>query len=302
MPSDGTGRPRVVRLPGSGREVVSIGLRHSPVRDLYHSLLVAPWRAFFLIVLAAYLGANLLFALGYLAIGDGIEEARPGHFGDAFFFSVQTMATIGYGKMAPRGLAANLLVTVEALVGLLGLALVTGLVFAKFSRPTARVIFSRNALVTTFDGVPSLLFRMANERGNQIAEAQAHLVLLRTERTPEGEEVRRMHDLRLHRSQSAFFAFTWLVVHPITPQSPLHGETAASLREKGVDLVASVTGLDETLSQTIHARHAWSPAEILWGHRFVDVLTRLPDGRQAIDYRRFHEVEPDGSARRPDPA
>jgi inward rectifier potassium channel len=302
MPSDGNGRPRVVRLPGSGREVISIGLRHSPVRDVYHSLLVAPWRGFFLIVLAAYLGANLLFALGYLAIGDGIEEARPGHFGDAFFFSVQTMATIGYGKMAPRGLAANVLVTVEALVGLLGLALVTGLVFAKFSRPTARVIFSRNVLVTTFDGVPSLLFRMANERGNQIAEAQAHLVLLRTERTPEGEEVRRIHDLRLHRSQSAFFAFTWLVVHPITPQSPLHGETAASLREKGVDLVASVTGLDETLGQTIHARHAWSPADILWDHRFADVLVTLPDGRRAIDYRRFHEVEPDGSARRPGPA
>ncbi len=130
-------------------------------------------------MLVVYLGANLLFASGYLAIGDGIEEARPGNFADAFFFSVQTMATIGYGKMAPRGIAANLLVTGEALVGLLGLALVTGLVFAKFSRPTARVIFSRNAVITTFDGVPSLLVRMANERGNQIAEAQAHLVLLR---------------------------------------------------------------------------------------------------------------------------
>jgi inward rectifier potassium channel len=297
MPSDGSGRHRVTRLPGSGREVVSIGLARSPLRDVYHSLLVATWRRLFGLVLAAYLGANLLFALGYLWIGDGIEEARPGSFMDAFFFSVQTMATIGYGKMAPRGLAANLLVTVEALVGLLGLAIVTGLVFAKFSRPTARVIFSRNALMTTFDGVPSLLFRMANERGNQIAEAQAHLVLLRTERTPEGEEVRRMHDLPLHRSHSAFFAFTWLVVHPITPASPLHGETARSLREKGVDLVASVTGLDETLAQTIHARHAWSPQEILWDHRFVDVLSRLPDGRQAIDYRRFHDVEPNGAPR-----
>jgi inward rectifier potassium channel len=278
--------------------VVTIGLRQSPVRDVYHSLLVASWRRFFLIVLVAYLGANVLFALGYLAVGDAIEEARPGHFGDAFFFSVQTMATIGYGKMAPRGLAANLLVTVEALVGLLGLALVTGLVFAKFSRPTARVIFSRNALVTTFDGVPSLLFRMANERGNQIAEAQAHLVLLRTERTPEGEEVRRIHDLELRRSQSAFFAFTWLVVHPITPGSPLHGETAESLRASDVDLVASVTGLDETLAQTIHARLAWSPADILWDHRFVDVIVTLPDGRRAIDYRRFHEAEPHGATRR----
>ncbi len=293
MPSDGAPRHRVTRLPGSGREILSIGLRTAPLRDAYHSLLVATWSRFFAMVLVAYLGANLLFALGYLAIGDGIEEARPGSFTDAFFFSVQTMATIGYGKMAPRGLAANLLVTVEALVGLLGLALVTGLVFAKFSRPTARVVFSRNAVVARFDGVPSLLVRLANERGNQVAEAHAHLVLLRTERTPEGEEVRRVHDLHLRRSQSAFFAFTWLVVHPITPESPLHGETTESLRAKDVDLVASVTGLDETLSQTVHARHAWTPDQILWGHRFVDVLVTLPGGRRAIDYRRFHDVEPE---------
>jgi inward rectifier potassium channel len=293
MPSDGTPRHRVTRLPGSGREVLSIGLRTATLRDVYHSLLTTAWAQFFALVLVTYLGANLLFALGYLAIGDGIEEARPGNFSDAFFFSVQTMATIGYGKMAPRGLAANLLVTLEALIGLLGLALVTGLVFAKFSRPTARVIFSQNAVITRFDGVPSLLVRMANERGNQIAEAQAHLVLLRTERTPEGEEIRRAHDLHLRRSHSAFFAFTWLVVHPITPDSPLHGETAESLKAKDIDLVASMTGLDETLSQSVHARHAWTPDQILWGHRFADVLVSLPDGRRAIDYRRFHDVEPE---------
>jgi inward rectifier potassium channel len=297
MPSDGTPRHRVTRLPGSGREILSIGLRTATLRDVYHSLLTTAWAQFFALVLVTYLGANLLFALGYLAIGDGIEEARPGNFSDAFFFSVQTMATIGYGKMAPRGLAANLLVTLEALIGLLGLALVTGLVFAKFSRPTARVIFSQNAVITRFDGVPSLLVRMANERGNQIAEAQAHLVLLRTERTPEGEEIRRAHDLHLRRSHSAFFAFTWLVVHAITPDSPLHGETAESLKAKDIDLVASMTGLDETLSQAVHARHAWMPDQILWGHRFADVLVSLPDGRRAIDYRRFHLVEPDGSAR-----
>jgi inward rectifier potassium channel len=295
VPTDGAPRHRITRLPGSGREILSIGLRNTPLRDVYHSLLTTTWLQFFGIVLVAYLGANLLFAAGYLAIGDGIEEARPGSFADAFFFSVQTMATIGYGKMAPRGLVANLLVTVEALIGLLGLALVTGLVFAKFSRPTARVIFSRDVVITRFDGVPSLLVRMANERGNQIAEAQAHLVLLRTERTPEGEEVRRVHDLRLRRSQSAFFAFTWLVVHPITPESPLFGETAESLARKDVDLVASMTGLDETLSQSVHARHAWATDRIRWGHRFVDVLVTLPDGRRAIDYRKFHDVEPDGT-------
>ena len=281
MPTDGAPRHRISRLPGSGREIISIGLRTSPLRDVYHSLLTTTWSQFFSIVLVLYLGANLIFAAGYLAIGDGIEEARPGSFADAFFFSVQTMATIGYGKMARREIPAKLLVT--------------GLVFAKFSRPTARVIFSRNAVITRFQGVPSLLVRMANERGNQIAEAQAHLVLLRTEHTAEGEQVRAAHDLHLRRSHSAFFAFTWLVVHPITPDSPLHGETEESLRAKDVDLVASMTGLDESLAQSVHARHAWTPERILWGHRFADVLVDLPDGRRAIDYRRFHEVEPDGS-------
>jgi len=284
---------RVIRGLASGREMVAIGLSTRPLHDLYHWLLTSTWRRFFLLVLLAYLGANALFALGYLALGDAIEEARPGSFSDAFFFSIQTMATIGYGKMAPHGLGANLLVTVEALVGLLGLALVTGLVFAKFARPTARVLFSRVAVVTVFDGVPSLLVRMANERGNQIVEAQVHLVLLRTETTREGEELRRVYDLHLRRNRSPFFALTWTAIHPITPDSPLYGETAESLRAKEVDLVVSLTGFDEALSQTVHARHGYTPGEVLFGCRFADVLTWLPDGRRAIDYRKFHDAVPD---------
>jgi len=282
---------RVVRGT-SGRELVAIGLRARPLDDLYHSLLTSTWHRFFGLVVAAYLGTNAVFAAGYLAIGDGIEEARPGSFADAFFFSVQTMATIGYGKMAPRGFLANALVSVEALVGLLGLALVTGMVFAKFSRPTARVLFSRVAVVTEFDGVPSLLFRMANARANQIVEAQVHLVYLRTERTAEGEEVRRVYDLELRRSRSPFFQLTWLAVHPITPSSPLYGETPDSLRTKEVDLMVSLNGYDETLAQTVFSRHAYAPEQILWNHRLVDVLVWLPDGRRAIDYRRFHDAVP----------
>jgi inward rectifier potassium channel len=287
----------VTRVFGVGREVVALGLRASPLRDLYHWLLTATWRRFFGLVLAAYLASNALFALGYLALGDAIEEARPGSFVDAFFFSVQTMATIGYGKMAPRTVAANVLVTAEALVGLLGLALVTGLVYAKFSRPTARVLFSRLAVVTAYDGVPSLLFRMANARSSQIVEAVVHLVLVRNERTAEGEEVRRVHDLPLRRSRSAFFALTWTAIHPVTPGSPLHGETAETMREKEADLVVSLTGFDESLSQTVHARHGYGPGDVRWGHHLVDILVRLPDGRRAIDYRKFHEAAPDGAAR-----
>jgi len=283
----------VTRSFGTGREVVAIGLVASPLGDLYHWLLTSRWRRFFGLVLVIYLLANTAFALGYLALGDAIDNARPGSFADAFFFSVQTMATIGYGKMAPRTTGANLLMTLEALIGLLGLALVTGVVFAKFARPTARVLFSKVAVVTPFDGVPSLLFRMANSRGSQIAEASVHLVLMRAEVTPEGEPIRRAHELRLTRSRSAFFALTWTVVHPITTESPLHGETAASLAAKDPDLIVTMTGFDDSLSQTVHARHAYGPGEVRWNHRFVDVLGTMPDGRRVLDFRNFHETVPE---------
>jgi inward rectifier potassium channel len=162
------------------------GIIHThPFGDLYHGLLTASWPRLVLIVAACYVMGNSLFALGYLLDPGGIDHARAGSFRDAFFFSIQTMATIGYGQMVPHSLFANILVTLEALVGVVGFALMTGLVFAKFSRPSARVLFSRVAVITQWDGIPSLLFRMANARGDQIVEAQIHLVLAREEITPE---------------------------------------------------------------------------------------------------------------------
>jgi inward rectifier potassium channel len=283
---------RIFGRYGAGRDLVAIGLRRHPGKDLYHYLLTATWRRLFVLLMLGYVAANALFAAGYLAIGDGIEEARPGSFADAFFFSVQTMATIGYGKMAPRGLAANALVAVEALVGLLAVALVTGIVFAKFSRPTARVLFSRVAVVSPYDRVPSLMFRMANERANQIVEAHLRVVIVRNETTSEGEQVRRVHDLHLRRNESALFALTWTAIHPITPQSPLHGEDAESMELKETDIVVSLTGFDESLSQTIHARHAYRADQVVWGARFRDLFVELPGGERAIDYRRFHDVAP----------
>ena len=290
-----TPETRVSGRFGSRRDVVAIGLRRQPGKDVYHTLLTASWRKLMLLVGLAYLASNALFAGGYLALGDAIENAHAGSFWDAFFFSVQTMATIGYGKMAPRTFMANTLVAAEALVGLLGLAMVTGLVFAKFSRPTARVLFSRTAVVTPYEKVPSLMFRMANERVNQIVEAQVHVVLMRNEQTAEGETVRRAHDLVLRRGRSALFALTWTAIHPITPQSPLFGEDARSMAAKEADVVVSFTGYDETLAQTVYARHAYTPDQVAWGMRFHDILVRLPDGTPAIDYRRFHDVAPIGS-------
>ncbi len=286
------GKVRTAARYGTTRDIVAIGLRRHPGKDLYHTLLTASWGRLFALVAAAYVASNAVFAAGYLLLGDAIENARAGDFWDAFFFSVQTMATIGYGKMAPRTTAANALVAAEALIGLLGLALVTGLVFAKFSRPTARVLFSRVAVVRTYDGVCSLMFRVANERASQIVEAQLRVTMARNETTAEGDSVRRVHDLPLRRSSSSLFALTWTAIHPITPGSPLYGEDAASLRASETNVIASLTGLDESLSQTVHARYTYGPGQVVWNARLADVLADLPDGSRAIDYRRFHDVVP----------
>ena len=273
--------------------MVAIGLRNPWLSDLYHSLLTLPWWAFLLGLAFVYLGLNVLFATLYLR-GDGaITNARPGAFSDAFFFSVETLSTIGYGQMSPATLYGNVVMTVEALFGLTLLAVVAGLVFARVSRPTARVIFSKVAVVTPYNGVPTLSFRLANERRNQILEAQVSVTLVRDERTPEGEWMRRFYDLQLARQRSPIFAMTFTVMHPIDPASPLWNATAASLTAEAAEIVVTVTGIDETLSQAVHARTSYLAHEVVWGHRFADVFTQTEDGRLAIDYRRFHDTEPD---------
>lgn len=270
--------------------IVRVGAADGYLSDLYHFLLVSSWSRLLLLLGLAYVGSNCLFALAYLLAGDSIQGGRPGSFADAFFFSVQTMATIGYGHMVPRTLWANILVAVESLVSLLGLAVVTGLTFAKFSRPTARVLFSRVSVIAPWDGVPSLIFRMANQRGNHIAEARVHVVLARNETTAEGDVFRRLHDLQLVRDETALFALTWTAIHPISDISPLNHATRESLAESEAEIIVSLTGLDESFSQTVHARHSYRAEDIVWCARFVDILSRLPDGRRQVDYTRFHDV------------
>ena len=269
--------------------------RRAALGDLYHYLLTASWPLLMLIVAALFITANLAFALAYF-FGGGVGGARPGSVADAFFFSVQTMATIGYGSMWPASTSANLMVAAEALIGLLGLATMTGLVFAKFSRPSARVRFSRYAVVAPRDGVPCLMFRMANLRGNQIVEAGIHVALTRDEVTAEGETMRRFHDLQLSRDRNPIFLMSWTAIHPIDEQSALFGQTRESLAASSAQIVISLTGLDETFSQTIHARHMYQLDDIVWGARFADIMRRTRDG-VAFDYARFDEVVPIEPAR-----
>ena len=273
------------------RSTEIIGRKPDLVHDFYYLLIAKSWRVLLTAFVVAFLGTNALFG-GLYAIFGGVENARPGSFVDGFFFSVETMGTIGYGEMTPHSNLAHGLVTVEAMLSLLGVAVVTGLVFAKFSRPQARVIFSDVAVVSPRNGVPTLMFRVANERANHIAEAQLRATLMGMEVTLEGERLRRMTDLPLVRNQSSAFILTWTAMHVINAQSPLFGATPELLRQQQAEILISFTGFDATLSQTIHARHSYIADEIHWNARFVDVLRTLPDGRRQVDYSKFHDTEP----------
>ena len=279
-------------LSREGRStLVPYGLSRHFYTDVYHSWLRVRWRTALAAIVCLYLLVNGLFAAAYLAAG-GIQNMRSGSYADAFFFSVQTIATIGYGYMVPTTLPANLLVTAESLVGLVGTAMATGLMLAKFVRPTARVLWSNVAVVAPYEGVPSLMFRIANQRANQVVEAQIRVTMLISEDTAEGYPIRRNVDLRLLRSQSTVFALSWLVIHPIGPDSPFTTRTREQLRAGRAEIIASLTGLDDAFNQTIHSRHSYALDEIVWDARFVDIIGVLPDGRQGVNYLRFHDTVP----------
>jgi len=286
---------RLRRSRPQQQRVIRLGHRSALHRDLYHWFLTLPLPAVVAICVGVYMALNTFFALLYLADPGAIANARPGSFADAFFFSVQTIATIGYGNMYPETLYVNVLVTVETVTGLLYFALITGLLFTRFSRPSARVLFSSIAVIGLYDGVPTLMFRMANERRNQILQAEVQVTLLRSEKSPEGVPMWRQRDLKLVRGQSSFFSLSWTIFHPIDKDSPLCGETEESLIAGDCEIVVLLAGVDEVLSQTVYARHAYEAADIRWGYRFADVLVADGTGddeQVIIDYTRFDDVEP----------
>jgi inward rectifier potassium channel len=258
--------------------------------DIYHKLLTIPWWGLFLVVAAAYASFNLVFA-GLYSLQDGsIANAAPQSFADAYFFSVQTMATIGYGEMRPATVYANVLVSTEVLLGMTGLAMITGLVFSRFSRVTARVMFSNITVIVPYDGVPTLMFRAANQRRNQILDAQVTVMVLRDEVSAEGQPMRRFHELPVSRPRTPMFVLTWTIMHPINEQSPLYGATPDSLVRENAQIFVTIAGTDETFSQTVHTRHNYDVSQIHWNRRFTDILGRTDDGRVSVDYRLFHET------------
>jgi inward rectifier potassium channel len=280
---------RPPRAPNA--DIVVVGVRQRPLGDLYHASLRASWPVTLGVIVGVFLGLNVLFALAYLEIG-GIAHAEPGSFIDAFDFSVQTMGTIGYGAMYPETRLANAVVVAEAVVGLLITAISTGLVFAKFSRPTSRVAFSQDAAISPMNGKPTLGFRVGNERGNTILEATIRVAAIRTERTDEGVLFYRMYDLQLVRDRSPALSRSWNVLHVIDEKSPLFGATPESAVKDELELVATVVGTDDTSLQPVHGRHQYLTDDIVWGARLADALNETAGGQIQLDVTKFHDLEP----------
>ena len=261
----------------------------------YHYFLTISWRLFLTYVAAAYILPNALFALIYLACGPHTlsgftNETLMERFDQAFFFSVHTLATIGYGNIVPATFAANVVVTVESLVGLIGFSFIAGIVFARFARPLARIVFSRNAVIAPYGDITAFMFRVVNQQSNEIVELEAKVIMARRKEGSVNE--RDFTALRLERDRVTFFPLTWTVVHPIDKDSPLWGMTGESLQGCDVEFLILINGFDETFSQTVHTRSSYKADEMVWGARFRSAFN-LPDddGTISVDIRKLDDLD-----------
>lgn len=262
----------------------------------YNSLLMMSWPRFFALVALSYVLANAVFAGLYMLCGPQALQITAGHefsspFLRAFFFSIDTFSTIGYGNIVPIGAAANAVVAVESLFGLLGFALATGLVFARFSRPTAKILFSNAAIISPYNDITAFEFRIINARNNQIIELRAR-VLFSIFENSDGSRIRRYYDLPLEREKVVFFPFAWTIVHPIDENSPMHALSREDLIANDAEFLILLTGIDETFSQTVHARSSYRSSEVVWGARFGNIYIQDQDGHiLGVDMNRFNNFE-----------
>ncbi len=274
------------------RPVLTQGLPRRFWQDLYHLCMTISWPAMFAVLAALFVSANCFFGLLYALAPGSIANLNPPGFLGAFFFSVETSATVGFGDMHPQTLYSHFVASIEIFVSILSIALTTGVMFARFSTPRARILFARHAVVRPIDGLPTLMLRAANARQNVIVEASAHLRLVREEATSEGFRIRRIRDLALVRDQNPVFALGWTLMHAIDETSPLSGETHESLVAARGLLIMTLTGIDETTGQDVTARTVYQPPELRWNHGFHDILGSDEEGNDLIDYTHFHDVVP----------
>ncbi|HEY0461247.1 MAG TPA: ion channel [Pyrinomonadaceae bacterium] len=272
------------------------GLRSTSFLNLYHFLLTMRWSRFLMLVLLLYFLSNVAFGALYAIIGDGglvdtSEAPMQNIFLRGFFFSVQTFATIGYGTIHPVGIIPNLLVTVESYYSLLANALITGLVFARFSRPEAKIIFSEKAIVAPYRGMTGLMFRLVNNRNNQLIELRAQVLYARFVEE-NGNFVRRFDLLKLERERVSFFPLSWTIVHPIDEDSPLYNCTEEDLRENDAEIIVLLSALDETFAQQVHTRTSYKAGEIKFGYKFSNMYNQTDSSEPiTIDVRKLSQIE-----------
>jgi inward rectifier potassium channel len=283
---------RDVAAQYGGTEIVTTDAPRYDWRDPYHALLAMGWAPFILGVLGYYLAVNAVIGTLYAIRPGSVANLAPGHWDDAFFFSVETLGGVGYGLMAPQTEYGHLVATGEVFLGLLSTAVLTGLIFARFARPRANMEFSRQITIAPHDGVPTLSLRICNRRTGTIFNAEASLTLVRRYQTLEGLAMWRSYDLPLMRSRVQALSLAWTLRHVIDADSPLFGLSTEQLAEVEAQFLVSITGTDATLAAPVHAVHAYDPPDLLWGFRFADVITSDARGRTRIELARLHDVVP----------
>jgi inward rectifier potassium channel len=289
-----TGEVRRTINPDGSFNVLRRGVRlwH---KDVYHYLISISWRRFFGIMIAGFFAVNALFGTLYVLFGvehlRGANVAAPGHeFLSAFFFSAQTFTTVGYGDITPEGVATNVVSSLEAALGLLGFALAAALFYGRFSRPTSRLVFSRQSVIAPYQEIRSLQCRIVNERPNMLMDLQATMILMTVE-DKNGQPARAYRALELERTGIQFLPLTWTLVHPITDSSPLQGKTPEDLAAMQAEILVQIKSYDESFSQYIHSRYSYRFDEILWGARFLPAFQTTEDGDLVVEVDRVHDVE-----------
>lgn len=285
-------KPRSKIIKIGERRFLTKGLDAPVLGDFYHRAMTVSWPVFFSSFALIFLGLNVIFALIYRLGTAPIANTRPGDLTDLFFFSIETLATVGYGDMHPQSLYGHMVSTAEIFTGMSGLAVVTGLVFSRFSRPRARLLFTRHPIIGPHDGRTCLMLRIANARHNPISEATAKLWIVLLVDLAEGGRYRRFHELILERSQNPVFALSWTLFHVIDADSVLQGLDPVDLERGDAAFIVTFSGLDDSSGQRVNARHAYSHHDLRWGHAYVDVLGATDDGFPKIDYTRFHDTVP----------
>jgi inward rectifier potassium channel len=281
-------KPQLIKL--GHREIEILGLSQGFWTDLYHRAMAVYWPVFFGSAAAIFVALNTVFGTLYFLGRDPIANAAENGPLAYFYFSIETLATVGYGDMHPQTNYGHLIATVEIFTGMSFLAVMTGLIFARFSRPRARFVFAKETVITHHEGRLALMIRTANARHDTISRASARLWLVRVERTKEGDELRRFYELKLDRSEHPMFVLSWMLFHVIDKESPLYGATSPDLADSDALLVLNIGGVDDSSAQQLYARHVYSWRDIRWRHRYRNITSVSPQGRVLLDYTKFHEL------------